>query len=67
MTKKIKSIHKNYTQHGIDSTPPCILNHSLLIFTQDNDLILIFGCSGFGGAASMPKPLCFMAWATLRN
>jgi len=44
-------------QHGIDSTPPGILNDSLLIFSGNEKLIFYFWLLMVGGAASMPEPL----------
>jgi len=41
-------------QHGIDSTPPCIENHSLLIFSGNEKAIPYFWLLMFSGAASMP-------------
>jgi len=55
MTKQIKSIHKNYAQHGIDSTPPSIRNHSLVILSSNQKIFFTFGYQAIGGAASMPN------------
>jgi len=46
-------VNKICCQHSIDSTPPCILNLSLLVSSGDKKLLCYFCLLMFGGAASM--------------